>query len=113
MIVGDARTQAATLSLNPKNLFGQPGEGGGLIACPFCDGEHVHLGAVEMDPGVDEVGPGRPVRGRIITLHFWCEGGDHPFVLKLGVHKGNTFVWAEARTGPRRQRPPPPPGASA
>ena len=102
MIVSDAKTRGAALSLNPKNLIGTPGDAGGLLACPACDDEYVHIRDVAVDLGSDESDSRRPVRGTITTLYCECESGGHRFALKFGFHKGNTFVWAELFSGPRR-----------
>jgi len=66
------------------------------IKCPKCDFEYVHpvFSDVKVVDGKDDNQASPYVRGSVITVPMFCEHG-HAFEMKIGFHKGGTFLWTE------------------
>lgn len=58
------------------------------LACPICGGANVHLEPGE-DGGIEAA-----------AVPFTCDGGDHPFDLRLHSHKGSVYA-SVVLTGPQ------------
>ena len=73
-------------------------DGQGVLLCPVCkDGDFVHhLNSVAIKDGMDNYAASKKCRGSCILIPMKCENGCK-FSLILGFHKGQVFVWAEAR----------------
>jgi len=67
---------------------------GKQIVCPICGFEYVHFLAAETDYGDDVMGSAWQGRGMAVKVPMWCECG-HSWTLRLGFHKGQTFVAIE------------------
>lgn len=64
------------------------------VCCPVCGDDYVHheTSTIILD-GNDDYKADKSVRGNVIQIPMWCEGGRHRFSMKLGFHKGKTSMW--------------------
>jgi hypothetical protein len=70
------------------------------VLCPVCGDDYVHhenRADVIIVKDDYQAAPGM-VRGDVIALPMYCEGG-HNFVLCFGFHKGCTFTWCVKYSG--------------
>lgn len=90
---------------------------GGVVLCPVCGFDYVHMNGVEIDQGASIAtvdGDGCRLtarakeritqRGSQVTLWMNCESG-HTFAQVFRFHKGMTFVRVERDVAPSDQHP--------
>lgn len=83
----------------------------GAIQCPICGSDYTHQGKVEAfergedqqdcnhvqvlnnDISVDRDGKKNPSpRRQGVSIHMTCERDNHPFILDVYQHKGQTYI---------------------
>lgn len=76
----------------------------GVLVCPECESEWVHLGPVRVEghhavriTGDAEIESRKELehpqgRGSIISVEMFCEQGGHSWTFSMQFHKGQTIV---------------------
>ena len=84
-------------------------DGAGMIHCPVCDSEYVHMSGASIDRGGDKVvvdhdGVGfidlpQHYRGAVVEIEMYCEFSEddlhHRFLWRTYFHKGTIYVKVE------------------